>query len=101
MNDGIEGFRQLTTWVEVIAWVELEGCIYYKAPLDLMPRRIRAERMGNEIRVSPLFGKDFDSFMADEDHLSRFHAHDQAPSSEDAPETLPSTDVTRVEARRS
>lgn len=86
-NMSIEGFRTFGTWVEVIAWVELEGVLYYKAPLDLMPRRIRVERKGSAVKVSPLSGGEFDAFLADEGHLSRFMAHDQAPSSDvDPPE---------------
>jgi hypothetical protein len=92
----VEGFRTLGTWTEVIAWVELEGILYYKAPLDLMPRRVRTTRRGNEIRVCPLAGNDFDPFLADEGHLSRFMVHDQAPSSDLNPPEAP----TLVEARR-
>ena len=92
----VEGFRKLTSWVEVIAWVELEGSLYYQAPLDCMPRRVRAERKGSEVKVSPLWGRDFDAFLADEGHLGRFLVHDQAPSSDvDVPEP-----ATLKEARR-
>jgi hypothetical protein len=83
----VEGFRGFDQWAHVVAWVELEESVYYQAPLDLMPRRVSAKRRGDEIRVQPLYGKDFDPFMADEGHLSRFYVVDQAPSSDiDPPE---------------
>ena len=92
----VEGFRKLASWVEVIAWVELEGSIYYQAPLDVMPHRVRVERKGSAIKVTPLWGRDFDPFLADEGHLGRFLVHDQAPSSDvDMPEP-----PTMKEARR-
>lgn len=78
----IEGFRQWRNWSFLLACVDLGAPIYYKAPFDLVPKRVRVARVGHLIRVWPLYGSDFDTFKADETHLERFHMLDQAPSSE-------------------
>jgi hypothetical protein len=86
-----EGFRRFDSWSELIAWLELEGAVYYHAPLDYMPRRVRVDlkRETREdaprVRVRPIAGRDFDAFIAGEEHLSRFLVDDQAPSSDANP----------------
>jgi hypothetical protein len=84
----VEGFRQFDSMNELVAWIRLGGSLYYHAPLDLMPKRVRVEirretpEHGAQIRIRPLVGKDFDPFIADEGHLARFLIEDQAPSSD-------------------
>lgn len=96
--DKIEGYKRFDTWVEVLTWVELGGEAYYKTPLDLLPKRVAVERRGQRVRVSPLVGTSFDSFLADEDHRMRFLREDQAPSSDMGPD--PGETLTRVETPR-
>jgi hypothetical protein len=83
-----EGFDSFPTWTFLIAWVELEGTIYYQAPMDPMPRRVRASLSGRyTIRVTPMHGDGFDPFIADETHQSRFFRDGQAPAVDEAPLT--------------
>lgn len=93
----LEGFRGFDSWVGVLAWVALGAEMYYKTPLDLMPRRVRVELQGIRVRVSPLTGNSFDAFIADEGHRERFLAFDAAPSSDIEPEQV----ETKLDVKRS
>lgn len=78
-NEGFDGFP---SWTFLIAWVELEGVVYYHAPLDPGPKRVFAKLVGQgtkrRIRIEAPYGG-FDTFEADEEHLSRFKRLAQAP----------------------
>lgn len=64
-----------SSWTEVTVWVATNGWIYYHAPLDIHPRRVRAlliDQGGHTfVRVLP-DRSGVDPFHADIGHLSRF-----------------------------
>lgn len=89
-----EGFDEFPSWTFLLAWVELEGVVYYHAPFDIGPKRVFAKLVGQgterRIRVEPISGTSFDPFKADEGHLSRFKRLAQAPGTSelDYPESV-------------
>lgn len=63
------------SWFAVLVHVDMGEPIYYHAPLDYHPVRVRAERRrGQKVRVFPP-SRGADPFTTDADHLPRFKRH--------------------------
>lgn len=72
-------FGSFDTWADVLAHVRAGLAVYYQAPMDYRPVKIRARALGNhKIRVYPP-SSDVDVFTADSGHLPRFRRQLQAP----------------------
>lgn len=69
------GYSSFSSWKELKDYVDDGKTVYYQAPLDRYPVRVRAHTTSHKrtakIRVTPL-SLDADPFTADSGHLSRF-----------------------------
>lgn len=71
------GFRN---WDEVLAAAARGTSLFYQAPMDPRPVRVKVRRVGRaSLRVDPS-NPDVDPFVADRDHCDRFRQ--VLPSSE-------------------
>lgn len=65
-------FTTFTSWREVLIHVMAGKPVWYQAPLDYRPVRVRTHpTAGNKLRVFPPAG-DADPFVADAGHVDRF-----------------------------
>lgn len=64
-------YRAFDSWAELLGHVARSGEVYYQAPLDRHPVRVKAAVRCNKVRVTPP-SRDADPFTADLGHLPRF-----------------------------
>jgi hypothetical protein len=67
-----------TTWEALLAYLRRIECVTYHAPMDYLPRYVRAKALKNgKVRVWVDGGKrlGISPFTADTGHLSRFGAY--------------------------
>jgi len=70
MQHGFTGFAQ---WSDLLAYVASNAPLFYHAPLDYAPTRIRPFKVykNGKVRIDPL-SAGADCFTADPGHLGRF-----------------------------
>lgn len=75
MLKSLKDFHTFANWETLLAYVRSERPLYYHAPMDYLPRLIRARNIKGDtvtvVLVTPL-SSDCDPFHADTDHLDRF-----------------------------
>lgn len=73
------GFNGFATWADVLAYAKTGGALYYHAPLNVSPIRVRYEARARTIRIFPPGctgrgkARTSDPFNADKGHLDRFY----------------------------
>ncbi len=71
-------FERFASWRDVLAYAATGAALYYHAPLDVAPVRVRYEARPRTIRIFPPGrtgrgkARTSDSFSADVSHLDRF-----------------------------
>ncbi len=70
-------FKSFATWADVVTAAYQSVVLWYHAPLDTRPVRVRVVKIfkNGKIRIDPM-SRDADNFTADEGHLARFRAID-------------------------